>query len=391
MKLKVYREGLVSIVAPDLEEYRVGRHVEPAWAPVFYNPRMIVSRDIGVAVVAAYARLTDRPLLIVEPLSATGVRGLRYLVEGAPSANLILNDINRLAYTLIKYNIKINSVIRKVKVFNTDARILLDFIANTHLKPDIIDIDPFGSPVPFIDSAVRSIRDGGLLCVTATDLPPLLGIYPDTCLRKYGARSLRTEYAVELGARILLGWLARECGKYGKYIEPLLTQGTDHYIRVYVRVCRGKKKSASVLKQLGYLLHCFHCLHREVSNDLCGAATCPNCGKKLHSAGPLWTGSLWDSNFLQYVTKEYLARDYLSVRGAKIVRRILEESQGPPFFYRVDTIASKAKLPHEPSPEIMVEKLRELGFVATLTHFCDKGFRCSASAKELFKLAEELS
>lgn len=33
---------------------------------------------------------------------------------------------------------------------------------------DVIDIDPYGSPGIFIDPAVQSVRDGGLLCVTGT-------------------------------------------------------------------------------------------------------------------------------------------------------------------------------------------------------------------------------
>ena len=33
-----------------------------------------------------------------------------------------------------------------------------------------IDLDPYGSPVPFIDAAVQSVSDGGLLMVTATDM-----------------------------------------------------------------------------------------------------------------------------------------------------------------------------------------------------------------------------
>lgn len=33
-----------------------------------------------------------------------------------------------------------------------------------------IDLDPYGSPSPFIDAAVQSVSDGGLLMVTATDM-----------------------------------------------------------------------------------------------------------------------------------------------------------------------------------------------------------------------------
>lgn len=33
-----------------------------------------------------------------------------------------------------------------------------------------VDVDPYGSPSPFIDAAVQCVTDGGLLMVTATDM-----------------------------------------------------------------------------------------------------------------------------------------------------------------------------------------------------------------------------
>ena len=33
---------------------------------------------------------------------------------------------------------------------------------------DVIDLDPYGTACPFLDSAVQAVADGGLLCVTCT-------------------------------------------------------------------------------------------------------------------------------------------------------------------------------------------------------------------------------
>ena len=33
---------------------------------------------------------------------------------------------------------------------------------------DVVDLDPYGSPNIFLDGAVQSVAEGGLLCVTAT-------------------------------------------------------------------------------------------------------------------------------------------------------------------------------------------------------------------------------
>lgn len=47
-------------------------------------------------------------------------------------------------------------------------------------RVDVVDLDPYGSASPFIDSAIGAIADGGLLCVTCTDLAVLAGSqYPE--------------------------------------------------------------------------------------------------------------------------------------------------------------------------------------------------------------------
>ena len=40
---------------------------------------------------------------------------------------------------------------------------------------DFIDVDPFGSCLPFLEAAVAAVKDGGLLAVAATDLAVLCG------------------------------------------------------------------------------------------------------------------------------------------------------------------------------------------------------------------------
>jgi len=40
---------------------------------------------------------------------------------------------------------------------------------------DVLDLDPYGAPTPFLDGAVQAVSEGGLLCVTATDMAVLCG------------------------------------------------------------------------------------------------------------------------------------------------------------------------------------------------------------------------
>ena len=75
----------------------------------------------------------------------------------------------------------------------------IEFLLQTRF--DVIDLDPYGSPTPFLDAAVQSVADGGLLCITATDMAVLCGNTPETCYTKYGAISLKTKACHEFALR----------------------------------------------------------------------------------------------------------------------------------------------------------------------------------------------
>lgn len=48
-----------------------------------------------------------------------------------------------------------------------------------------VDLDPYGSPSVFLDSAVQSVADGGILMCTATDMAVLCGGNGEVCYSKY--------------------------------------------------------------------------------------------------------------------------------------------------------------------------------------------------------------
>ena len=42
-------------------------------------------------------------------------------------------------------------------------------------RVEVVDLDPYGTAAPFIDTAVGAVADGGLMCITCTDLAVLAG------------------------------------------------------------------------------------------------------------------------------------------------------------------------------------------------------------------------
>ena len=134
--------------------------------PVFYNPAMALNRDISVLLLRA---LGKKRMRVADILAGSGVRGIRLLRELGKGAieSMAINDGSKDAARLIKKNLILNGLggNKKITVMNKDANLVL--LESSGF--DYIDVDPFGSPVPFLDAACRRISGGGILAVTATD------------------------------------------------------------------------------------------------------------------------------------------------------------------------------------------------------------------------------
>ena len=86
---------------------------------------------------------------------------------------------------------------------------------------DLVDLDPYGTAAPFLDAAVQSVADGGLLCVTCTDLAVLAGHnYPEKCWSLYGGVSIKAEYSHEAALRLVLHAIASAAVSYTHLTLP---------------------------------------------------------------------------------------------------------------------------------------------------------------------------
>ena len=68
----------------------------------------------------------------------------------------------------------------------------------------VIDIDPYGSPASFLDGAVQAVDDGGLICITCTDMAGLSGNHGEASFAKYGAMPLKSKCCHEMVASFIL-------------------------------------------------------------------------------------------------------------------------------------------------------------------------------------------
>lgn len=352
---------------------------------VFYNPVMVSNRNISVLLLNS---IENKEMRLALPLEGSGIRAIRFLKELDKDkiAKIHANDLKINFPKVLEKNLQLNGLdIKKLRkedriaIHNRDASLFLldchdqDFCGHF----DYVEIDPFGSPNPFLSAAVAKIKFQGILAVTATDTAALTGTYPKVTKRKYWAKSLKNHLMHELGLRILIRKVQLQGIQFDKALFPVLSYHKDHYFRIYFLSLRGKELCDGIVRQQQYLLYCPDCLdfkNSEYSREEC---SCKN-KKMMDYAGPLWIGKLFDEKLVQK-----MAKDNPFLEEQKFLNVLKEESSSDFVgFYDLHVIAKKLK--KEPiKMEIALKKLN-----CVRTHFSPTGIRTEKKMKEIMKLFE---
>lgn len=371
------QEGKVTIKIPEFEKIT-------AKAPVFYNPAMELNRDLSVAALTVFSENLDHDISVCDAFGGTGIRGIRYAKEIPRVERAVVNDLNPTAVEFARENIEKNKV-HNVSVCREDANMILRKCKG---KFDVVDIDPFGTPSPYLESAAASIKAGGMICVTATDTSALCGTYTEPCIRKYGAVPLKTEYCHENGLRILAGYVSRTFSKYKKYVQVKFSHSTEHYMRIYATIGKGASKTDASLRNLGYIAHCKNCLNRTVIKGLAPAIPegCPVCGEKFKIGGPLWCGSMNDAEFIENMTQSVQELILNTKEKAlKLLNTSLDEANAPVSYYELHKVCKNLKTSAPPILDVM-KQLEIRGYFVSRTHFSPTSIKTDADIAELKKI-----
>jgi tRNA (guanine26-N2/guanine27-N2)-dimethyltransferase len=317
---------------------------------VFYNPDMGFDRDIGVAFASAHFGPGTRRGW--DMLSATGARGLRLLSESGAFASFLFTEAHPDAVDVLARNA---SAVPGAFVRAADAR---------ELPPespfDYVDIDPYGSPIGFVPTAIRAVRDGGVLAVTATDLMVLAGVQPGACERLYGSHPVRGRLGPESGLRILIAYLARAAVEGGRTVRPLLAYVRGHHVRVYLELGGAGPQPAANPIAL-------------IETD---TWTGPYLGER-GPYGPMWLGRLFEPTLTtRFVTPATAARPRETGTFLALLRE--EAAVDLPFYYEANELAGALGLPYPPSRESLAGALRDQGYRFARTHMRPEGFRTDA-------------
>jgi len=352
-------EGTTTFFVPVQD---AGTQFPPGTAPIFFNRRMELNRDITILLLSILT-----PSDYLDAMGATGVRGLRVAHEcGIP---VTINDRDEQAIPVIEKNVAHAGL--TIEVAHRDVNALL-----SERSFDAVDIDPFGTPASFLDAGVRGTRR--FLFVTATDTAPLCGAHKKAGIRRYFALPKNTEYHSEVGLRILLGAVVRETVKYDRGIEPLFCFAREHFARLHLRITRGASAADETLTHIGFVMQCPKCPHREEHRGMVPeSCTCPECGNRLDPVGPLWLGSLVHDETLDRMLAQL---DFVELGTKKELAKLIEICRAElPIagFYDYHQIAKRLNI-SPPPIETVLEQLRSAGCAASRTHFSGTGIKTDA-------------
>ena len=402
--------------------------------PGFLNPAMAPARTRSVLLLADalehdWLVKPEQDLRALDALCATGVRVRRWRTE-IPAEHqarlrITANDLDGVALEHLKRahkryppSVSVGHALEDDRyertpngemhnglfVMQNDARIALMEAAYQW-----VDLDPFGSPVNFLDAAVQGLSRTAFLEVTATDTAALTGSSASSQQRRYGAKGIVDSYAHDDAVRVLLGLIATTAARHDRIIEPVLALFDGHHVRVSVKVRRSRDGASRVLDSMGWRLRAENGTYRFVQH--------PSQHEIERASGPMWIGPLWDRDIAGRMTQERAVavcsasnpeldawrkvglvwsdadQEHAQRELRRSVRYIAEAADlmsREHTLYHMDDLPNMAGIGQAPKMEALFSALHEAGFSAARVPDIDPFFVTDAPFRDVVETACKL-
>lgn len=282
--------------------------------------------------------------MYLDGFGATGIRALR--AEKETGVRSVVSERSFVSFQKIIENAKSNE--SQIEIYNEPFE---SIVSKFHF--DFIDVDPYGSVVPFVDIAINYVSNHGYIGFTATDLSVLSGSLKDKNLRRYGTEVLNNSLRHEMGIRNLLGFIARRAATIDCGMEPMISMWHGHYYRVIVRINKSVKDAESSLLNLKHIN--LHEIKDTVYPD--------------RYIGPIWSGKM---NTI-FIEKEMVFPSTVYEKTSDFIRKLKNEDMEL-FFTDLSESMSRRKI-NLPSTDSVVKISEENGIKVARTHFSPTGFK----------------
>lgn len=318
----------------------------------FYNPSQRINRDLTILFLSII-----RPTRFLDAFGGSGIRGLR--VAGELGIETVISEINPASCKVAMRNASLNN--SSAEIYNESFEKSLE-----RKLFDFIDVDPYGSIVPYVDRAITSVKNHGHIGVTATDLSSLTGSVPTKTLRRYGARISNDDFRHEMGIRLLISYVVRRAAAFDIGALPVVSFWHSHFYRIIFRIDRGASKADSAVMKI-----------KNVNKKELLSEFYPSLAE-----GPVWIGDLEDSEAISAMVKG--TRDYIDNKSIALANCLQYEDLS--FLYlELTHIASRS---HSDMPPLKaaVQELDEHSVKSARTHFSNTGLKVSNPVTESYDL-----
>ena len=379
----------------------------------FLNPAMSGNRTRSVLMLnylADSALEGVHRIQTIDSMCATGIRTRRWLnelpKETASRLRVRMCDMNEVALEWARSNLTRDPLGHNVSLTQGDARREL-LSQGWHW----IDIDPYGSPMPFLDLAMQATARRAIVSMSATDTAALSGSSAGPLMRRYGARVWPDGLKHDSGLRVLLAAAATAAARHDRVITPLLSVWDSHHLRVTVLVDRSKSGANSHQKSIGWRVA--NPSQEDVELAI-SAGLLPqhdNGSRPMHAmlplnaspsgpgvSGPLWTGVVGDAGLMRSMSEEAASLIFASKNSTsnldeerharRAVRNIASEANAIHGAHLVVTDSLPGFLggAGPPSPYSMAQGLRSMGFSAEVSRYGEPSFRSDAPWSTIVEL-----
>ena len=398
--------------------------------PGFLNPAMAPARTRSVLLLADalehhWLVKPEQDVRALDALCATGVRVRRWRNEiperHQSRLRVSANDLDRFALqwletthqrwppaTSVDHALEDDRYERPpsgtmhngVFVMQKDARMAL-----LEAAYQWIDLDPFGSPVDFLDAAIQGLSRVGFLEVTATDTAALTGSSAGSQQRRYGAKGIVDSYAHDDAVRVLLGLIAMTAARHDRTIEPVLALFDGHHVRISVKVRRSREEASKVLERMGWRIRQDDGTYRFVHH--------PTPEQVKRGSGPLWIGPLWNRDIAGRMTearvlevcnpseealnaakahglvwddddRKYAEREL--IRSVRYISQAADLMSRNHTLYHMDDLPNMAGTGQAPKMETLFEAVRTAGYQAARLPDLDPFFVTDAPHESLMDI-----
>ncbi len=353
----------------------------------FYRPHSKITRDLGVLAAKVYKQNQGK-LRILDVMTGCGVRSIRYYLE-SEADYIWANDSNPENKVILDYNLGFMLDKNKAKLTYKNANNIFFECHNNKDYYDLVDVDAFGSPNPYLSTALWATKIRGLIYLTCTDGRTGTGHLPENCLQNYGSYGRSHPSAQEQVLRLIIGSTLQQAATIGLGIEPIFSYFSGSTYRVMLRLLPKINLS---LDNYGFLGYCHHCgEYTTVSYKQLGKISCYHQPENKYYnytiSGPIWLGYLHNKEYLK--TMKNLAINLKWSTVSDLLSTMINESEFPPYFYTLGEIGRRGKI-DIPKRSQLIEALQNQGFSATNTHINPQAIKTNATLKQCIEIAKGL-